>query len=215
MASVVDICNIALARLGDAATVASIDPPEGSAQAEHCARFYPIARDAVLQSHLWSFTQQRAQLPLLVYTADAWAYAYALPADVLQVYAVHSPNDLRDTRSRPFKIEAAPDGSQRILTDQPDAVVFYSARMQIAERFPPMFTEALTWLLASYLAGSVIKGTEGIQAASAAYKSYLYALAQAQVIDANQVQYNPQVRPEWIRAREDTTCDNEYFNGRS
>ena len=46
MASVADICNMALGHLGDSATVASIDPPEGSAQAEHCARFYPMVRDA-------------------------------------------------------------------------------------------------------------------------------------------------------------------------
>lgn len=51
MASEVDICNLALARLGDNATVASIDPPEGSAQAEHCARFYAIARDSLLEMH--------------------------------------------------------------------------------------------------------------------------------------------------------------------
>ncbi len=49
MPSVVDLCNLALAYLGDDATVASIDPPEGSAQAEHCQRFYPIARDTLLQ----------------------------------------------------------------------------------------------------------------------------------------------------------------------
>ena len=48
MPSEVDICNLALGHLGDSATVATIDPPEGSAQAEHCARFYPIARDARL-----------------------------------------------------------------------------------------------------------------------------------------------------------------------
>ena len=33
MASEVDICNLALAHLGDAATVSSINPPEGSIQA--------------------------------------------------------------------------------------------------------------------------------------------------------------------------------------
>ena len=45
MATEVDICNLALAHLGDDATIASIKPPEGSAQAEKSARFYPIARD--------------------------------------------------------------------------------------------------------------------------------------------------------------------------
>ena len=55
MASVVDICNLALAHIGDDATVSSIDPPEGSAQAEHCKRFYAIARDTMLQMHNWNF----------------------------------------------------------------------------------------------------------------------------------------------------------------
>ena len=42
MASEIDIVNLALSRLGDDATVASLYPPEGSAQAEHGARFYPV-----------------------------------------------------------------------------------------------------------------------------------------------------------------------------
>ena len=61
MASDVEICNLALSHLGDTATVASIDPPEGSAQAEHCARFYPIARDALLEKHDWSWATRRSR----------------------------------------------------------------------------------------------------------------------------------------------------------
>ena len=53
MASEIAICNLALSHLGDAANIASIDPPEGSAQAEHCATFYPIARDSLLEMHDW------------------------------------------------------------------------------------------------------------------------------------------------------------------
>ena len=52
MASEVDICNLALGHLGDNATVASLNPPEGSVQAQHCARFYPIARDALLEMEI-------------------------------------------------------------------------------------------------------------------------------------------------------------------
>ena len=62
MASVVDICNLALGHLGDPATVSSIDPPEGSAQAQHCARFYPIARDSLLEMHSWNFSTYREAL---------------------------------------------------------------------------------------------------------------------------------------------------------
>lgn len=62
MASEVEISNLALSRIGDSATVSSINPPEGSAQAEHCQRFYPIARNSLLEMHAWSFCDRRIQL---------------------------------------------------------------------------------------------------------------------------------------------------------
>ena len=65
MASEVDICNLALGHLGDNATVSSISPPEGSAQAEHCARFYPLARDALLEMGYWNFAMRRVALAQL------------------------------------------------------------------------------------------------------------------------------------------------------
>ena len=46
MFSVVEICNLALSHLGDRATVVSIDPPEGSAQAEHCKTYWPLCDEA-------------------------------------------------------------------------------------------------------------------------------------------------------------------------
>ena len=75
MASTVDICNLALAHLGDTATVASIDPPEGSAQSEHCARFYPIARDSLLEMHAWNFSMRRINLAQLTNSWPEWQYA--------------------------------------------------------------------------------------------------------------------------------------------
>lgn len=97
MASEVEICNLALAHLGDAATVASINPPEGSAQAEHCARFYPVARDALLEMHDWSFATKRVTLPMLATNPTIqWGYAYAAPNDMVNVISVldsQAPDD--------------------------------------------------------------------------------------------------------------------------
>ena len=59
MTTPVDIANLALAHLGENGTVASIDPPEGSAQAVHLARFYPIARDALQEAYPWNFCTRR------------------------------------------------------------------------------------------------------------------------------------------------------------
>ena len=82
MASVVDICNLALAHIGDDATVSSIDPPEGSAQAEHCKRFYAIARDTMLQMHNWNFASKRISLAQVTNPITEWLYAYAAPSDM-------------------------------------------------------------------------------------------------------------------------------------
>jgi hypothetical protein len=51
MSSVIDICNLALSHIGQAADVSSIDPPENSIEAEYCARFYPMARDTLLEAY--------------------------------------------------------------------------------------------------------------------------------------------------------------------
>ena len=77
-----DIANLALSYLGDGATVASIDPPEGSAQAQHCARFYPIALKLMLESHQWNFITRRDYLAVVqdCYFKD-WRFVYAYPSD--------------------------------------------------------------------------------------------------------------------------------------
>ena len=102
MASEVDICNLALARLGDNATVASIDPPEGSAQAEHCARFYAVARDSLLEMHAWKFATRRVQLAKLTVESWDWSFAYAEPTGALKLLGV-----LSATASRRDSIVAA------------------------------------------------------------------------------------------------------------
>jgi hypothetical protein len=74
VASEVDICNLALAHIGDGANVRSITPPDETVQAEKCAIFYPIARDIALESHGWSFAVQRAELNQLVTNpVDSWS----------------------------------------------------------------------------------------------------------------------------------------------
>ena len=89
MASDVDIANLMLSHIGDDATVSELDPPEGSAQAEHCATFYPIARDSLLEMHNWNFATRRIALaPVTLPTGAGWLYAYAAPANFIQVFAV-------------------------------------------------------------------------------------------------------------------------------
>ena len=182
MATEVDICNLALAHLGDDATIASLSPPEGSAQAEKAARFYPIARNNLLEMHNWNFAAKRGNLALTTNTLDQWDYAYVAPADMMNPVAIISPSAQNDYATRmsagdtPGNLTAnfaptivagqytpqqfAVEGSY-IYTNQENAMLRYQAFITDPSLFSPLFVTTLSWHLASMLAGPVIKGDQG------------------------------------------------------
>ena len=182
MATEVDICNLALAHLGDDATIASLSPPEGSAQAEKAARFYPIARNNLLEMHNWNFAAKRGNLALTTNTLDQWDYAYAAPADMMSPVAIISPTSQNDYATR-MSAGDTPGGitsnyaptivagqytpqqfaveGEFIYTNQEDAMLRYQAFITDSSLFSPLFVTTLSWHLASMLAGPVIKGDQG------------------------------------------------------
>ncbi len=211
MASEVDICNIALAHLGDDATVASLDPPEGSAQAEHCARFYPVARDSLLEMHTWAFASRRIALAPLGSGWQEWRFAYAQPADALNIIAVLPP-DATDDYSvdgamggryvpQPFSCETNANGADVIYTNQENAVLRYSALVVDTTRFSPLFVMTLSWHLASMLAGPMLKGDAGATEAKRCIAMMQGFLAKATISDAGQRRIKPKQHVSWIAER--------------
>ena len=172
MASVVQICNMALSHIGSEAIVSSISPPDGSVEAGYCATFYDMARTEMLEPGSWAFSLKRATLAQVTNPSTVWAYAYAKPADCQRVLRLLRPSiavtvftqdrmlepHTDDRDSAPFDIEG-----EVILTNQPEAVLVYVQDVTDSTKFPASFTSALSYLLASYLAGPVIKGSEGIK----------------------------------------------------
>lgn len=225
MPSVVDICNQALSHLGDGATVASIDPPEGSAQAEHCARFYPMALAALLEMHPWAFATRRVTLAQVDNPSSTWAYAYAQPSDAVNLLAILDPDAPDDYSSsavqsadaydnpyarnplggaytpQPFSPEINADGDDIILTNQANAVLRYTALVSDTAKFTPLFVEALGWLLASKLAGPVLKGEAGRKAAQDCTNAFMGWFTKATDSDASQRKVVPQHHVGWINAR--------------
>jgi len=218
----VDICNLALSYLGDSATVASIDPPEGSAQAQHCARFYPIALNTLLESHQWNFTTKRAYLALVQDCYfHAWRFAYALPSDCTDVISVLPKCDYpRDyfgvaianywgwTRPLEFEIERGRDfqieifnGQQVILSNAEDAIARYCVSTVQPGMFPALFTNALARRLASMLAGPILKGDAGAAESKRQDGFFRIDFEEAKGQDANQRHGNHQPVPSGIAAR--------------
>lgn len=216
MASEVDICNLALGHLGDTATVASLDPPEGSAQAEHCARFYPIARDSLLEMHPWGFATKRVQLAQLGTGWPEWDYSYAQPADALNIIAVLPPYATDDYSQglsnvpvaaggsyvpQAFSCELDANGADVIYTDQEDAVLRYTALVTDTTKFSPLFVMSLSWHLASMLAGPILKGDVGAAESKRCTAMMQAYLSKATESDAGQRRINPQHNVGWINGR--------------
>lgn len=207
MASEVDICNVALGHLGDTGNIASLYPPEGSAQAEHCARFYPMARDSLLTLHTWGFATRRVPLAQLESDVPGWGYAYTFPTDTLTVLAVHAPSDPDPVAgglfnpTHPYVCETNAAGNRTIYCNVPNAVMRGIFRVTSTERFTPLFTTALSWQLASMLAGPVIKGDEGRAEGKRCAQMMQAFLLQAVGHDTNQRDAKPKFTPSGILAR--------------
>lgn len=201
MASEVDICNLALALLGDAANVASIDPPEGSAQAAHCARFYPVARDAVLEVHNWKFITRRTSLAALSAPPFNWQFAYAEPSGALRIISILPSGGASTDASAPFETMGDESGNALILTDAESATALYTVRVTDTTKFPPLVVDAITRLLAAYLAGPVLKGDVGIAESKAQLQLFRVALSLATASDANQRRMTPEHNVAWMTGR--------------
>lgn len=169
MPSAVQICNMALSHIGSEARVSSINPPDGSVESGHCATFYDPARTEILEPGNWAFSLKRAPLAEVDNPSTVWAFAYAKPSDCMRAlrilrpmgaFTVFTQDDavlhVDDRNSAPFDIEG-----EVILTNEPEAVLTYVRDVTDTTRFPQSFASALSYLLASYLAGPIIKGNEG------------------------------------------------------
>lgn len=207
MASEVDHCNIALSHIGADAQISSISPPDGTREAGYCARFYPIARRRLIDDFVFSFTKHRVKLAEVDNPSTIWAHAYALPSDCIQPLRVLQLNYLAGlaTALLTFPIATytnynwtvidglyAERGSSLfevegdiLLCNEPEATLLYKRDVKDTTKFTAMFSEALSMLLAGYLAGPVIKGTEGAKIGASWLQRGLEAAARAETNDGN------------------------------
>lgn len=175
MASVVQICKMALSHIGSDATISSINPPDGSVEAGHCATFYDMARVEMLEPGNWAFSLKRATLAEVTNASENWLYAYAKPSDCLRPLRILKANStvtvfnlddvvypLNDHDCADFAIEGGV-----IYANEQNAVLLYVRDVTDTGEFTPSFTSALSFSLAAYLAGPIIKGTDGLKIADA------------------------------------------------
>jgi hypothetical protein len=184
-AGVVGIWNMALSHLGDRANIS--DPNEQSEQAEQCRLFFPISVAEALAAAAWTFATSRAQLASLA-ARDTfnWRFAYAMPPQCLRIISVGSGQSNSWDDTSPYEVMSDSRGAPAIFCDVDRATAVYVRTENNIALFSPQFTSALVLLLASHLAGTLVRGQGGVQMKKALYELYRVELSHAAVLDANQ-----------------------------
>lgn len=196
-ASEVQICNMALGRIGNSIFIDALT--ERSQQATVCSLFYEQCRDRALAEGLWDFASARATLADIGTPPTNWAYRYALPSDLLaSQYLVIEGTRIPPAKDRiPFQL-AEDNGARVLYTNQPEAELVYTKRVTNPNLYSPPFVSAVAWLLASEIA---LPLSAAPKLANNALQMYQYAISAAQTLSLNEGQDDAEPDSEFISGR--------------
>lgn len=149
MISKVDICNMALAQLGQEAISSLKQDDERS---RRCSLFYEPVKREILRTHNWAFACGRAPLALLDgETDEEWPYMYAYPQDCLFLRKVFGRG--RGARAAAFKeLYSAQLHARVICCAVPQARAEYTRDVTDENLFDPAFIKVFSLALAADLA---------------------------------------------------------------
>lgn len=201
----VQICNIALGRIGVSKAVADIETPEASVEGRMCNRFYEPTRDRVLQSFNWPFAKSYEQIALIEECpSDDWLYSYRYPATAVEVWRIVTALGKLDPNPSPFERGLDDGGGGLIFTNDSGPStgggpsVEFTKFITNTALFSPMFVDTLAWELAAELATPLsVKASLRNEAVAMAGRKMGMLKAQA----ANEGVSNDPVDPEGVRAR--------------
>lgn len=168
--SIVNICNIALGRIGIDQTIEDID--EGNTRARNCKLFYEQCRNQTLRDFAWNFATTAIALADVAGTPPpGWSYMYRYPIDCERLLDVGDASGIRtslvtkvgngsawpaylgENQQQPFQVMADQVTTGRIIvTDVPLAYAWYTKRVNDPNQFDSLFISALAWNIAGELA---------------------------------------------------------------
>jgi hypothetical protein len=179
MSSVVDICNMALSRIGNSQRINALD--EASIQAEQCSLFYEPSRDFVLTDYPWPFATAYVALAEVASNPNPnFPYSYAMPTDCIKARCIvnsifpegYWPDciDRPNIPATPFKVINGSSG-RLISTIVTPATLEYTLKVTSPELFDAIFISALAWKLGAQIAPAISKDASTAQKCEAAYRA--------------------------------------------
>lgn len=201
MASVVDICNMALSNIR-AGSINSLT--ESSLQAQVCSLKYETMLNMCLRTNVWGFARKLEALALTTTEIYNWQFAYSYPSDCLQINRLVGESEALDTNAAvyaypysyyPFNYDLIRqeltrrkipyeifnfEGTKLIASNDQNLYIEYIVKVTDPNLFTEDFILALSHLLASEIAIPIVGVENGRQLRSDSltmYKEYINAAA--------------------------------------
>jgi hypothetical protein len=191
--SPIDICNQALAHLGDR-RITRLDAAAqaGDALVRYCSEFYDQARQEVLAAHRWTFAKHAVPLSRRTdVTTIGFTYAHDLPYDHIRLLRVvpgetllNSAGVLTSVTYTDNTIDSFKIVGSKVWSDYSYVAAEYVRDVENPSEWTPHFRAAVARLLASYLAGPTSDNPNEVISQKRAYESI--DLPNAQFYDAVQ-----------------------------
>lgn len=163
----VQICNLALARIGILQAIDDLD--EASNEARACSLVFDACLDDLLTAHDWPFLSNRTAALGLVEEEpdDTWAYSYRLPSDCLVAGSLGE--------GIAFQLSSDEVGGL-ILANLNPATLTYRARLDDVAQLPHDVAMALVGRVAVEIGPALSRSDTVVERARVTYEK---ALAQA------------------------------------
>jgi len=172
MASLAEICSLALLQLG-AEAITSLEGEDLPVRAKLCRAFYPFIRDAVLRAYPWNCAKVTDSLPALSESpADTnWAYQFNLP---VSPYCLWVPKTLNEDLSYEVR-------GRKLLANDSPVTITYICRIMDTGLYDSLLVEAIAARLAHQLAYPI---TGSSSLSIEIWKLYDLKLREARTIDS-------------------------------
>lgn len=147
--SAIDICNMALAHIGEP-PIDTIDPPVTQREAI-VALQYDDARQNVLRKNVWNFAKARASISRSGTPAFDYEDEYALPADFVRLLSVGGEDGGRETEQ---VLEYDIEGRNVLVNAGGAATIYlrYIKDEELVTTWDPLFRKLVVLTLAMQLA---------------------------------------------------------------
>lgn len=196
MASSIQICNMALSHVMSN-LITSFDNP--TKEARTCKLLYEALRDEVLASNAWGFARKELSMALSSEVFTKWDYAYQWPTDCLVPRSIINQYSNDNTQRIPFDIGSNEAKNRRfILTNEVDAILEYTAKIEDTNMFDAKFVKALSYRIATDLA-MPLRGKPDLR--KDMYQAYVIEIEGAKAVSNNQGHKAPDDSNEFMDAR--------------